>query len=82
MQSLIEVFRMTEVSNKVRANIIVKLGGAINDQYKMNITEPLVAELVYQLDAEHEIFKEEMYLKHVNGTAQRLCKIRAALKQE
>ena len=25
----------------------------------MNITEPLVAELVYQLDAEHEIFKNE-----------------------
>jgi hypothetical protein len=24
---------------------------------------------VYQLDAEHEIFKNEMYLKHVNGTA-------------
>jgi hypothetical protein len=69
MKSLIEVFRMTEVSNRVRANIIVKLGIAINDQYAMNITQPLVAELVYQLDAEHEIFKNEMYLKHVNGTA-------------
>jgi hypothetical protein len=69
MQSLIEVFRMKEVSNKIRANIIVKLGRAINDQYAMNITEPLVAELVYQLDAEHEIFKNEKYLKHVNGTA-------------
>jgi hypothetical protein len=69
MKSLIEVFRMTEVSKKVRANIIVKLGIAINDQYAMNITQPLVAELVYQLDAEHEIFKNEMYLKHVNGTA-------------
>jgi hypothetical protein len=69
MKSLIEVFRMTEVSNKVRANIIVKLGIAINDQYAMNITQPLVAELVYQLDPEHEIFKNEMYLKHVNGTA-------------
>jgi hypothetical protein len=69
MESLIEVFRMTEVSNKVRANIIVKLGIAINDQYAMNITQPLVAELVYQLDPEHEIFKNEMYLKHVNGTA-------------
>jgi hypothetical protein len=69
MKSLIEVFRMTEVSKKVRANIIVKLGIAINDKYAMNITQPLVAELVYQLDAEHEIFKNEMYLKHVNGTA-------------
>ena len=69
MKSLIEVFRMKEVSDKVKANIIVKLGIAINDQYAMNITQPLVAELVYQLDAEHEIFKNEMYLKHVNGTA-------------
>jgi len=60
MQSLIEVFRMTEVSNKVRANIIVKLGRAINTEYAMNITEPLVEELVYQLDAEHEIFKNEL----------------------
>ena len=68
MKSLIEVFRMKEVSDKVKANIIVKLGIAINDQYAMNITQPLVAELVYQLDAEHEIFKNEMYLKHVNGT--------------
>lgn len=69
MKSLIDVFRMTEVSEKTRASIIVKLGRAINHEYGMNITEPLVAELVYKLDAEHEIFKNEAYLKHVNGTA-------------
>ena len=66
MKSLIEVFRMTEVSSKVRANIIVKLGNAINHEYSMNLTEPLVAELVYQLDSEHEIFEKEKYVKHVN----------------
>jgi len=43
MKILIEVFRMTEVSSKVRANIIVKLGNAINHEYSMNLTEPLVA---------------------------------------
>jgi hypothetical protein len=68
MKSLIEVFRMTEVSKKVRANIIVKLGVAINHEYGMNLTEPLVAELVYQLDSEHEIFTKDMYVKHVNGS--------------
>jgi hypothetical protein len=68
MQSIIDVFRMTEISKNTRANIIVKLGRAINDQYAMNITEPLVAELVYQLDPEHEIFKHEHYLKYVNGS--------------
>ena len=65
MKSLIEVFRMTEVSSKVKANIIVKLGRAINDQYAAHITEPLVAELVYQLDAEHEIFKNDQYAIHI-----------------
>ena len=67
MQSLIEVFRMTELSKKARANIIVKLGRAINHKYGMSITQPIVSELVYQLDPEHEIFKNEMYLKYVNG---------------
>lgn len=65
MKSLIEVFRMEEISNKAKANIIVKLGNAINAQYGMNITEPLVAELVYQIDSEHEIFKNKMYSKHI-----------------
>ena len=68
MRSIIEVFRMTEISKNTRANIIVKLGRAINDQYAMNVTEPLVAELVYQLNPEHEILKDEHYLKHVNGS--------------
>lgn len=69
MKSLIEVFRMEELSNKTKANIIVKLGIAINVQYAMNITEPIVAELVYQLDSDHEIFKKEIYFKHINRTA-------------
>lgn len=49
MESLIQVFRMTEVSIEVRASIIKKLGKAINDQLGMNITEELVAELVSNL---------------------------------
>ena len=67
MKALIDVFRMTEISEKARANVIVKLGQCINMEYAANITEPLVAELVYQLDSEHEIFTDERYLKHVNG---------------
>ena len=67
MKSLIDVFRMKEVSKKTRADIIVKLGQAINNQYASNITEPLVAELVFQLNPEHEIFKSEHYVKYVNG---------------
>lgn len=65
MKSIIDVFRMTEVSSKARANIIVKLGESINAQHAMNLTEPLVAELVFQLDPKHEVLSKEMYSKHL-----------------
>jgi hypothetical protein len=58
---------MVELSKKVRANIIIKLGNFTNAQYGMNITEPLVAELVFLLDPENDIFKKEIYVKHING---------------
>jgi hypothetical protein len=64
MQSLIEVFRMEEVRPKTRASIIIKLGKAINDQYAMNITEPLVYELVKQLDPDNEEIKSEHYERY------------------
>ena len=57
MKSLIDVYRMEEVSRQVRASIIIKLGRAINDSYGMNISEPLVYELVKQLDPENEMIK-------------------------
>ncbi len=50
MQSIIEVFRMNELSAETRKNIIVELGRAINDQYGMNITGDLVKELVLALE--------------------------------
>jgi hypothetical protein len=65
MQSLIEVFRMEEVRPKTRASIIIKLGKAINDQYAMNITEPLVYELVKQLDPDNEEIKSQYYTRHL-----------------
>ena len=49
MHSLIEVFRMTEISKETRIKIIKQLGQAINFQYASNITEPLVNELVLAL---------------------------------
>lgn len=62
MQSLIEVFRMTEVSAKVRCDILVKLGDSINMQYGSNLTEPLVLELVRQLGPTHEVCTNPHYL--------------------
>jgi len=50
MQSLIEVFRMTEVPAATRIKIITQLGQAIDHQYGMNITKPLVDELINQLN--------------------------------
>lgn len=63
MNSLIEVFIMTEVSPKQRAKIIIQLGHAINAQFAMNITEGLVYELVAVLDPENEILKDIFYMK-------------------
>lgn len=53
MQSIIEVFRMNEISPQTRADIISKLGELINHEYACNITEPLVYELIKQLVPNH-----------------------------
>lgn len=63
MRELIEVFRMTEIKPETRAKIIIKLGRAINDQFAMNITEPLVYELVLLLDPDNSILENEHYSK-------------------
>lgn len=68
MGDLIQVFRMHEVSAESRAAIIIALGNAINNQYAMNLTEPIVYELVSVLEPENEILKcewfREMAKKH------------------
>lgn len=68
MKELIDVFRMNEISVETRCKIIVQLGRAINNQHCMNITEPLVYELVKQLDPSFEGLKElEEYIKNWNS---------------
>ncbi|NDV93457.1 hypothetical protein D0T84_00805 [Dysgonomonas sp. 521] len=64
MKSIIDVFRMEEVSKETRAKVIIKLGRAINDQYAMNITEGLVFELVSILDPDNDILTDNHYLRH------------------
>jgi hypothetical protein len=65
MQALIEVFRMVEVTPQTRVRIIIQLGIAINAEHGMNITEPLVYELVKQLDPDNEEIKSEYYTCHL-----------------
>lgn len=65
MKELIEVFRMNEVSIGVRCRIIIQLGRAINFQFGANITEPLVYELVKQLDPENKDVETENYKKQL-----------------
>ncbi len=65
VNSFIEVFRMTEIPTDVRAKIIIKLGHLINDKYGSNLTEPLVYELVKQLDPNNKILNEKHYLRHI-----------------
>ena len=62
MKSLIEVFRMEEISPKVRAGIIIRLGQAINNQYGMNLTEALVYELISILDPDNKILIDEHFI--------------------
>lgn len=63
MKALIEVFRMDEISSATRCKIIIKLGSAINAEHCMNITEPLVYELVKALDPDNKEVEGEHYTK-------------------
>lgn len=65
MEALIEVFRMVEVTPQTRVRIIIQLGKAINMEHGMNVTEPLVYELVKQLDPDNEEIKNEYYTRHL-----------------
>ena len=65
MKELIEVFRMNEVNIGVRCRIIIQLGHAINAEHGMNITEPLVYELVKQLDADNKDVESKKNKKHI-----------------
>lgn len=63
ISSIIEVFRMTELEPKTRVKIIKALGGVINGAYGMNLTEPIVYELVKILDPSDPIMNSEHYLR-------------------
>jgi hypothetical protein len=54
MESIIQVFRMDELSIETRIGIMKKLGQAINYQYAANCTEELIIELILALDTEKE----------------------------
>jgi len=66
MESIIQIFRMSELSVETRIKIIIKLGIAMNNQMGMNITEALIYELVLALDPENEIQNDEHYKRHAN----------------
>ena len=65
VSSLIDVFRMNEISPEVRERIIRRLGFAINDSFGMNLTEELVCELVLALNPSSKIKEEEHYARYV-----------------
>jgi len=65
MKELIEVFRMDEVSKETRAKIIIQLGNCINEEHGANVTEPLVYELVMQLDPKNQTIYHPRYTRHL-----------------
>lgn len=68
MKELIDVFRMNEISIDTRCRIIIELGHAVNAEFGMNITEPLVYELVKQLDPNNKEVESDHYKKHTKTT--------------
>ena len=66
MESLIQIFRMNEIDSKTRIKILKQLGHAINFQHGMNITEPLVYELVIALDPNNQILNDKHYTQYIN----------------
>lgn len=65
MESIIQIFRMSELSIETRIKIMKKLGIAINNQFAANCTEALVYELVLALDPENEIKNDEGYSRYI-----------------
>ena len=70
MESLIQVFRMEEISWITKIRILKQLGISINHQYGSNITEPLVYELVLALNPNDEIKNDEHYKKFITNPPQ------------
>jgi hypothetical protein len=56
---------MDEVSVKTRIRLLKKLGTAINYQYRANVTEELVIELILLLDKSHSFHDDEHLLKYL-----------------
>ena len=66
MESIIQIFRMSELSVSTRIKIIMKLGEAINYQFGSYVTEGLVYELVLALDPDNEIVNNKRYTRHIH----------------
>jgi len=60
---LFDIYRASEIKPETRISLIKKMGGAINNSVGMNLTEPLVYELVLLLDANDPIKDDEHYRK-------------------
>jgi F0F1-type ATP synthase beta subunit len=61
MQELIEIFKMENLNKENKIKIIKEIGIFINEQFKNNVSEGLVIELVLALDPENNIKDEPRY---------------------
>lgn len=68
IRTLFDIFREESLPVEVRIRLINRFGTAINNELASNITEPIVYELVKQLDPDHDILKTEMMQKFGNPT--------------
>lgn len=65
ISTLIEVFKMDQISPARRASLIIKLGLAINDDFDADVTSGVVYELVSILDPSNKILEDKRYKDHL-----------------
>ena len=58
---LFEIYKYNEISVISRINLLKSFGKAINDTLGMNVTEPIIYELVKNLDANNKLLNDSHY---------------------
>lgn len=60
--ALVDIYKIENINPVTKANLLIELGRAINDEYSMNLTGDLVAELIATLPVNREQLKRPGWL--------------------
>lgn len=65
VRTLFDIYKENSLSFDTRISLLKSLGRAINDHYAMNLTEPIVYELVRALDPDNSLLNDPNYFKYL-----------------